>query len=65
MPKNFRKKNRIHRSVHPKMSEHNTHLQIILLLAAIFFLILGICRNEAAVVWNKAVNICMECIGLG
>ena len=66
MPKNFRKKNRIHRSVHPKMSERKkTHLQIILLLAAIFFLILGICRNEAAIVWNKAVNICMECIGLG
>ena len=48
------------------MSERKkTHLQIILLLAAIFFLILGICRNEAAIVWNKAVNICMECIGLG
>lgn len=66
MPKNFRKKNRIHRSVHPKMSEQKKmHLQIILILAAIFFLILGICRNEAAIVWNKAVNICMECIGLG
>ena len=55
MPKNFRKKNPIHRRAHPKMSERKkTHLQI-----------LGICRNEAAVVWNKAVNICMECIGLG
>jgi len=25
----------------------------------------GILRGEDTVVWRKAVNICMECIGLG
>ena len=27
--------------------------------------VLGICRGEVAVVLAKAINICMECIGLG
>lgn len=35
------------------------------LLCAALFLVLGISRGEMAVVLNKAVNICMECIGLG
>jgi len=35
------------------------------LLCAALFLGLGISRGEMAVVLNKAVNICMECIGLG
>ncbi len=33
-------------------------------LAAVF-LALGVGRGEAQVVFRKAVNICMECIGLG
>lgn len=28
-------------------------------------LILGVIRGENTVVWRKAVNLCMECIGLG
>ena len=35
------------------------------LLAGIAFVAVGVTRGEAAVVLQKAVVICMECIGLG
>jgi len=34
-------------------------------LLGISLLALGILRGEDTVVWRKAVNVCMECIGLG
>jgi hypothetical protein len=37
----------------------------ILVLVAVLFLALGVWRGETEVVFRKAVNICMECIGLG
>lgn len=36
-----------------------------LVLLGMVFLAAGILRGEDTVVWRKAVNICMECIGLG
>ena len=38
---------------------------LILIPIAIALCALGIYRGEVAVVLNKAINICMECIGLG
>lgn len=35
------------------------------LITACAFLIYGFMRGEAGFVLNKAVNICLECIGLG
>lgn len=32
---------------------------------ALAFVVIGTLRGEDAVIWRKAVNICMECIGLG
>ncbi len=35
------------------------------LAVACAFIVYGFMRGEADVVLNKAVNICLECIGLG
>ena len=35
------------------------------LCAGIIFMILGIWRDEVSVLYQKAIFICMECIGLG
>lgn len=34
-------------------------------LTGVSFIVYGLMRGEAAIVLNKAVNICLECIGLG
>lgn len=39
--------------------------QFLLLLFGVVFLAVGISRGEAAAVLIKAINICMECIGIG
>lgn len=35
------------------------------MLAGILFLGIGIAQGQFAVIWRKAVMICMECIGIG
>ena len=38
---------------------------LLLLLAGVACVAIGVWRGEAETVFRKAVNICMECIGLG
>lgn len=46
---------------------YNKNKTIPLLLAGtgVVFIVLGIYRGEAAIVFTKAVRICLECIGIG
>ncbi len=37
----------------------------IIVCLGILFMILGVWREEVAVLYQKAIYICMECIGLG
>ena len=44
----------------------NSKLQaVILMLVGVCFMGYGIFRGELAVVFTKAINICMECVGIG
>lgn len=36
-----------------------------ILVVAVMMIVYGIYRGEVSIVLNKAVNVCLECIGLG
>lgn len=40
-------------------------VRIVIAAAACAFIVYGTARGEVEIVLNKAVNICLECIGLG
>ena len=35
------------------------------IVLSLSFILLGIARNEVDIIYNKAIMICLECIGLG
>lgn len=39
--------------------------KVFIFLAGIIFIILGVYRSKVSTVFFKAVNICLECIGIG
>ena len=43
----------------------NNKAVLFLLVVGIAFLAIGVWRGEIEIIFRKAVNICMECIGLG
>ena len=40
-------------------------VRLLFLAAAVAMMIVGVANGEAGTVWQKAVNICLECIGIG
>ncbi|HBV83371.1 MAG: CD1871A family CXXC motif-containing protein [Lachnospiraceae bacterium] len=46
-------------------NQKRTILQFLFLLVSILMIAYGVGRGEMEIVWNKAINICLECIGLG
>ncbi len=41
------------------------NMKFLLIVASIVFIFIGITRNEHIGVLQKAINICLECIGVG
>ena len=40
-------------------------LNIVFLVTSFVLILYGILDNEVVTVFNKAINICLECIGIG
>ena len=41
------------------------YLSFLILLVSVFMIIYGFNRGEVKIVLDKAIRICMECIGIG
>ncbi|MBR5361294.1 MAG: hypothetical protein IK123_10430 [Lachnospiraceae bacterium] len=45
--------------------DNRNKITIVLFIASIILIVAGIMRGEHLAVLNKAINICMQCIGIG
>ena len=52
-------------SVQGMKKEHRGYVTAVILAAALIMCVFGVMSGEAGIVFTKAANICMECIGLG
>lgn len=46
-------------------NKHDLKIKLFLLASSIVMITLGLYRGELDVVFTKAINICLECIGIG
>ncbi len=47
------------------MGKNINTIRITLFTFGIVMVIIGLYRSEASIVFKKAINICLECIGIG
>ena len=47
------------------VDKKRTAIQVLLLLVALAMLYFGVQRGEAEAVLNKAIRLCLECVGIG
>ncbi len=43
----------------------NNKAAFAVIITGLVFLVIGVWRGEVETIFRKAINICMECIGLG
>jgi len=48
-----------------KAKKYRSAIGIVVIIAALILTVIGGMRGEVTIVFHKAVNICLECIGLG
>ena len=48
-----------------KFNKSEILIKYSILITSILFIFTGIYRNEVRIVLKKAINICLECIGIG